>query len=262
VRRVGVMRTTQRAVWFLIGIASLAMAPRDAGATATTHVWSPATDVQPFRTVHVTEDLYVPDGRGAAGERLPSVTNLGLTAGVLPWRNLNLEIGVDHKSGFGALDAYPLYFNAKLGVPEGSFSPALPALAVGVFDAGTRSDVTDADVVYAAAAKTIGRLGRLSVGWFSGRDRLLVDADGQADNSGIMLAWERTMSEISDRLWLCVDYMGTKSAYGTLSFGGSWKFADNVALLAGYVVQNESRLFPNMVTIQADIDFGLGGGGQ
>jgi len=257
-----VTRTTHRAAGLLIAIAAVALAPHEAGATATTHIWSPATDVQKYGTLHVTEDLWVPDGPGAAGARLPTVTNLGLTEGVLPWRNLNLEVGVDHKTGYGPLDAYPWYFNAKLGVPEDGPARGIPALAAGILDVGTQSRATDDDVLYVAAAKTLGPLGRLSVGWFSGNDQLLRDADGKADNSGIMLAWERTMPEISDRLWLCVDYMGTKSAYGTLSFGGAWKFADNVAILAGYAMQNESRLFPNTVTIQADVDFGLGGGGK
>ncbi len=73
-----------------------------------------------------------------------------------------------------------------------------------------------------------------------------------------MLAWERTIPEISDRLWLCVDYMGTKSAYGTLNFGGSWKFTNNMAVLVGYDLYNERRMSPNTLTIQADVDFDFG----
>ena len=152
----------------LLGLLGIAAAAPKAGATASTHIWAPSTDVQRFNSLHVTSDLYVPVERSASGGRLPSVTNLGLTWGVLPFRNLNLELGVDHKSGYGALDAYPLYGNGKLGIPEGAFSRFLPALAVGIFDVGLKRGVTDYNVVYGKAARTLGPVGRLSAGYFRG----------------------------------------------------------------------------------------------
>ena len=232
----------------------------NAGATASTHIWAPSTDVQRFKSLHVTSDVYVPVELSASGVRLPSVTNLGLTVGVLPLRDLNLELGVDHKTGYGDLDAYPVYGNGKLGVPEGAFRRFLPALAVGIFDAGTKRGATDYNVVYAKAAKTLNPVGRVSAGYFRGNSKLLLDGSGAEDNAGVMLAWERTVPEISDRLWLCVDYMGTKSAYGTLNVGGSWKFTERMAVLAGYEIYNDGRVSPNTITIQADVDFGGGGG--
>lgn len=248
----------------LLGIAAgllgvVAVAPR-AGATASTHIWAPSTDVQRANSMHVTSDLYLPVDRSASGDRLPSVTNLGLTLGLLPLRNLGLEVGVDHKSGYGEMDAYPLYGNCKLGIPENAFSRFLPALALGIFDAGPKKGATDYNVAYAKAARTLGPIGRISAGYFRGNPKLLLDGNGGKDNAGLMAAWERTMPEISDRLWLCVDYMGTKSTYGTVSAGGSWKFTDNMAVLVGYDIYNDSDLSPNTVTIQADVDFDLGSG--
>ncbi len=241
----------------LLGLLGAAVAAPDAGATASTHIWAPSTDVQRFNSLHVTSDLYVPVERGASGDRLPSVTNLGLTWGVLPFKKVNLELGVDHKTGYGVLDSYPVYFNGKLGIPENAFSGLLPALAVGIFDAGTKREATDDNVAYAKAAKTLEPVGRVSIGYFSGSRKLLLDVNGRRDNAGILAAWERMVPEISDRLWLCVDYMGTKSAYGTLNLGGSWKFANGMTLLLGYDIYNESRISPNTFTIQADVDFDL-----
>ena len=112
----------------------------------------------------------------AAGNLPATITNLGLTVGVLPFQALNAEIGIDHKTGLGALDRSPLYVNAKLAIPEGTFGKFQPALAVGVFDLGTKSFDpasglgTNYNVVYGKAAKTLGPLGRLSVGYFSGSD--------------------------------------------------------------------------------------------
>ena len=62
------------------------------------------------------------------------------------------------------------------------------------------------------------------------------------------------MTEISDKLWVAVDYQGTKSSYGTLNLGFSYKFSDNTSLLAGYDIFN-NRDLANTYTVQVDIDF-------
>jgi hypothetical protein len=228
-----------------------------AGATATTHIWAPSTDVQALNRWHVTSDIYLPAERDAAGDRIPAVTNVGLTVGVLPMKALNLELGVDHKSGLGPLDDYPMYGNLKLGVPEGAFGAASPALAIGVFDVGTEPDRTDFNVAYAKVAKTLplGRssLGRISLGYFSGSRELLLDPRGARDNHGVLAAWERTCPEISERLWVCLEYTGSRSAYGAFSVGAAWKCGDNVALLVGYDKFNSDE-FVDTATVQVDID--------
>ena len=227
--------------------ALLSLGAAQAHATATTHIWAPSTDVQAFGLWHVTSDMYLATRPG-----VPTVTNVGLTVGVLPGKRVNLEVGADHKTGFGALDAYPLYGNAKLGVPEGAIGRGWPAFAVGAFDVGTKPGRTDYDVLYAKVAKTFG-LGRVSVGWFDGDGELLVDRAGRRDNRGVMAAWERTMSEVSDRLWVCVEYMGTESMYGAWNAGASWKVAERVALLGGYQAYNNPDLV-DTVTLQVDVD--------
>jgi hypothetical protein len=226
--------------------------------TASTHVWAPSTDVQAFNVRHITCDLYLPTETDASGNRVATVTNLGLTVGVLPCKKINMEVGFDHKSGLGSLDSYPLYLNAKLGIPEQTFGKLFPAVAAGILDVGTKKDATDYNVIYGKVAKTItvGKtsLGRLSLGYFTGNKKLLLDDKGEKDNSGVMAAWERTMTEISDKLWLCVDYMGTKSVYGCVNVGAAWKFSTNVALIGGYDIYNNDAL-ASTVTIQVDIDF-------
>ena len=226
-------------------------------ATASTHVWAPSTDVQAYKLVHITSDMYLPVERDAYGTRTATVTNLGLTVGVLPFRGINMEIGFDQKSGLGSLDDYPLYGNVKAGVPENAFGRFSPALAIGVFDIGTKPDLTDFNVIYFKVARTVKvgqtSLGRFSIGYFSGNDRLLLDGKGEKDNTGMVVAWERTMTEWSDKLWLCADYMGTKSVYGTFNVGLSWKFAPNVVMLGALDIFNNSDL-ATTGTIQVDID--------
>ena len=235
----------------------IAASAQQALATASTHIWAPSTDVQAFGLWHITSDIYLPVKNDAAGNRLPAVTNIGLTVGVLPFKKLNAEIGFDHKSGFGAIDKYPMYGHAKIGIPENAFGEAFPALAAGIFDIGTKKNYTNYDLFYGKLAKTfkVGQtsLGRLSLGYFSGNSKLLFDNKGKKDNSGVFGAWERTLTEVSDKLWFCVEYMGTKSVYGSVNIGASWKFAPNVSILGGYDIYNNSSLV-NTATLQVDID--------
>ena len=232
-----------------------------ASATPSTHVWSPSTDIQASGTIHITADMYVPTERDAAGDRPNTVTNLGLEAGLWPVKDiLGVEFGFDHVAGYGELDDYPFYFNAKAGIPEKAFGEYSPALAVGGYNFGTEENKTDVNIYYVKGAKTLSvgdySLGRFSVGWFWGDDELLIDQDLEADDNGVLLAWERTLSEISDKLWICVDYQGTESGVGALAPGFSWKFADNTALLLGYVIPENDDLAETF-TVQVDIDMSL-----
>jgi hypothetical protein len=229
-------------------------------ATASTHIWGPSTDIQAFKVWHITSDFYLPVKLDINGNRVSAVTNLGLTVGVLPLKKFNAEIGFDHKSGLGGLDNYPYYGNFKIGIPQGAFGKCCPALALGMLDFGFKEDYTDFNIVYAKIAKTISigkiQLGRLSIGYFTGNENLLLNGNDEKDNRGVMFAWERTISEISDKLWLCAEYMGTKSAYGTLNVAAAWKFAPNVSMIGGYDIYNDDA-FVNTATIQVDIDFSM-----
>lgn len=226
--------------------------------TASTHVWAPSTDTQDYGTGHVTADVYIPVTKNADGSRARTVTNTGLTFGMLPFDKLRAETGFDYKTGYGDLDNYPMYFNAKVAIPEDAYGPYFPALAVGLYDIGTKSDKTDYDIIYGKAAKTIRvkdlSLGRFSIGYFWGNGDLLLDGSGNRDNHGILAAWERTIDEVSEKLWVCVEYQGTESGYGSLNLGCSWQFTKDISLLAGYEFYN-NRSLADTVTIQVDINY-------
>lgn len=225
--------------------------------TGSTHVWAPSTDVQPYKKWHITSDYYIPTENNSDGSRADTITNFGLTVGILPFEKLNAEIGFDHKSGYGGLDDYPFYFNAKLGIPEDAFGGYFPALAIGIYDVGTKENKTGNNIVYGKAAKTISigdfSLGRFSLGYFRGDEDLLVHGT-KKDNDGLLACWERTMTEISDKLWIAVDYQGSRSSYGSLNPGLAWKFSDNVSAIFGYNIYNDRDL-ANTYTVQIDIDF-------
>jgi len=222
-------------------------------ATPSTQVWIPSTDIQPYKKVHLGIDNYIKTESQNGGGSEPTLLDIGLTMGVLPYEKIQAEVGIDYRD-IGGEHTSPFYFNAKIATPEGSLFKGSPALALGGYDFGTKKDSTDYNLLYILTAKTFGSLGRLSLGYYKGNKDLLVSIDGKREDDGVLISWDRTISEISDRLWASVDYQGGKNGYGALSFGVSWKFAPNVGVLFGYDIYNESAYKPT-ATVQVDIDF-------
>jgi len=227
-----------------------------ATATPSTQIWIPSTDIQPYKTVHLNFDTYIRDASNDDGSRTAPAVVIGPTAGFLPFEKIQGELGFDVISAGGDADKYPLYFNGKLATPEESLAKWSPAIAFGGYQFGTKNGVTNQDMVYGLVAKTFPVIGRLSAGYFWGNDKVLVDQNGNGDANGMLLSWDRTMSEISDKLWVAIDYQGTNSAVGALSFGASWAFAKNASILLGYDIYNEKATGgQNTVTLQVDINF-------
>lgn len=226
-------------------------------ATPSTQIWSPSTDVQPYSLWHLTSDTYVRTSK--AGAITNNVYDAGLTVGVLPFEKLQLEVGFDYmETGTNSpADRSPMYFNAKLGIPENAFAAGSPALAIGGYNFGTRAGLTTQNITYALAAKTLPTLGRFSAGYYRGSRRVLVDENGRPANDGVILTWDRTMTEISDKLWFAIDYASGKSANGALNIGFAWSFAKNVSVIFAYdIYNNKSTGGKDTFTTQVDINFG------
>ncbi len=226
--------------------------------TASTHIWAPSTDVQEFKTGHATADVYVPVETNRDGSRARTIADEGLEFGVSPFKKLKAEAGFDYKTGYGNLDHWPVYFNGKLVIPEDSYGPYFPAIAVGIYDIGTSKNRTDYNVTYIKTAKTLKirdfSLGKVSAGYFWGNGNLLLDKEGNKDADAIFCAWERTITEISDKLWLCVEYQGTESVYGAFNLGGSLQITKDLSVLAGYEFYNNKN-YADTYTIQIDYNF-------
>jgi hypothetical protein len=265
----------------LAGFALCGLTATLASATPSTQIWIPSTDIQAYKTVHLNIDSYVrtraegSDPNRQTGvpsnQNLPPVYVIAPTFGVLPFAKIQAEVGFDlvyggSNTGFG-LDKYPFYGHFKIGMPEDN--TWIPAVAVGMYNIGTKSGdarkgelATNQDVAYGLVAKTLPVVGRLSAGYFFGNKKVLVtdekDASGnfKSDEKGVLLSWDRTLSEISDKVWVGVDYQGGKSALGALSFGVSYAFAKNVSVIFGYDVYNNKKVAgQNTATIQVDINF-------
>lgn len=250
-----------------LAIALTLAASTAALATPSTQIWIPSTDIQGYGTFHLgldnytrTRDLKDP-ATGAATEKRNNIYDAGLTAGVLPFEKVQMEVGVDYITTGDAYDDYPIQFNAKIGTPEDALFKNSPALAVGGYGFGTNDNKTsnartDFNIAYALVAKTLPVVGRLSGGYYLGNSAVLNDENGSNDHKGLMLSWDRALPEISDKLWVGVDYMEGDNAFGAFSFGVSYAFAKNVSVILGYDIFN-SRINggQNTVTTQLDINF-------
>jgi hypothetical protein len=240
----------------------VAMACGTAMATPSTQIWIPSTDVKGFKEVNISIDNYIrfSDAPNAG----PNYYDLGVTGGVLPFENIKLELGVDYLTdNFGSTSnqaKHPIMFNFKTGIPEDAFGiKGMPAIAAGMYNIGTfdrgEAGNTMQNIAYGLVAKTLPVVGRLSVGGYNGAEKQL----GKKINNGILASWDRAMPEISDKLWLAVDYMSGRNYNGAVSFGGSWAFSKNVSLLVGVDVYNpgQSTLTGGKPTFTTQLDINL-----
>lgn len=219
--------------------------------TPSTQIWIPSTYIEPFGNIHFGASQYISvNGKGM-------LINNGITAGALPFKYAQMEIGVDWRD-INANHIYPFFYNAKFGVPENSFSKFAPSFAAGIYDLGFQSGKNNSDVIYSLLAKNIWKLGEFSGGFYYGAgSRLLwLNNKGNADRWGAIISWDRTMTEISKNLWLAIDYQSGGNAYGAFNFGGAWYFAPNASVLVGYDIFNNPTT-DNTITIQIYLDLSM-----
>lgn len=231
-------------------------------ATPSGQIWIPSTDAKGFKEVNISIDNYIRASHSATAGT--NYYDAGVTVGVSPLEKLKLEVGVDYytdnlNDGNSIYSSHPIYFNFKAAIPEDAFFKGMPAVAagmygIGTFDRGATGGNTMSNISYGLLAKTLPLVGRISAGGYHGAEKNL-----GTDNNGVLVSWDRTMSEISDKLWMAVDYMSGNNAFGALSVGASWAFSSNVSLLVGANFYNPFQDgLPGgkpTITTQLDINF-------
>src|SRR5438067_2307938 len=242
-----------------------------ARATPSTTFWAPSnTAIQPFLVPHITYDTYFWNrpASGSNGSPIYPVTT-GLTMGVLPWDELQLEVGFD----LLLPGSDPLLLNAKLGVPEDKLFAFQPSLALGIFGAGTKRSTattagTDYDILYAQMQHTIPAVGGyLSVGgYYALQDRLFQASDGSGTQRAGLLAGVVSPDVNVNLPWLqkinfAADVQTGKNAFGAAGGGVYFYFTDKIDLLTGPVYFFDSGSQPGgrqwFWTVQLDVDLPL-----
>jgi len=235
-----------------------------ASATPSTTFWTPAVmDIQPFGVLHIGVDNYFTVFRTAKGQASAFPTDTGLTIGAFPFKKLQMELGVDLLEPTDD----PVYFNARIGTPEGSLAKWSPGLSLGIFNVGTKKDLTDQNIVYGIIGKTIPSLGRIHLGPYIGNSNAeaFVIENEDTQNKGVMIGFDRGFFPAKDkdgneysRLVLAGDYASGKNALGGGGAGLYYYFAKDISLLAGPVWFNDEDINGKWKwTIQLDINTDL-----
>jgi hypothetical protein len=252
-------------------LALLALTALGAHATPTTTVWAPSTTgIQPFLTPHLTYDTYFWKGTaaGQAGSPLYPITT-GLTMGVLPFDNLQLEVGFD----LLLPSSDPLLLNAKLGVPEDKLFAFQPSLAFGIYGVGTKQSTdtalgTDYNVLYAQVQHSIPGIGGfLSVGgYYALQDKLFQASDGSGTYRSGFIGGAGSPDININAPWLqkitvTADVQTGKNAFGAAAGALNFFFTDKISVLTGPVYFFDPGSQPGgrqwMWTMQLDIDMPL-----
>lgn len=240
----------------MLPLVLLFCSPLAVRATPSTQIWIPSTDVQKHKTFHLNLDNYVAARKEDSGAWKAPAYVFGPTMGVFSRGKVEAEAGFDIVKAGLASDSNPVYLHAKAGTAEGALFKGSPAFALGGYNFGFKKDVTDQNIIYGLAARNFQKAGRFSAGYYAGNDKVLLDEKRKKSNTGLLLSWDRTMSEISDKLWAAVDYQGGNSALGALSFGVSWAFASNTSVIFAYDAYNNDKIAgANTYTVQLDINF-------
>ena len=245
-------------------------------ATPSTIIWIPSVDFQPFTSFHLNSDIYFRYRKEPSGNMTPPLYLIGPTIGILPWEKLQAEVGFDLIfQGVTDRDTYPIYFHGKIGTPEDSMFKWSPAVVAGVYNVGVKSAITTQDIVYGLIGRTLPYVGRFSFGYFWSQldagpstSLKLVDENGNRSNHGFLASWDRTMKEITPKLWLAIDYQGSMSWMGAVNFGLAWSFTDTISMILAYdLYVNRKVVTPtdgspafivagrDTITVQLDVNF-------
>jgi hypothetical protein len=286
----------------------------EAQATPSTTFWTPATsDIQGFNVWHLGVDNYfrlsetstdtnnLPRTNTNAPARLDGFsTDVGVTVGVLPFEKFQMEVGVDGL--FPATRVSPVLrsigqsflFNAKMGTPEGAFfGEWFPAINVGIFDVGTKNEVTNMNIVDLIVGKTLGPFGRIHGGGYYGNPNSSLMhqsgckngtsnaqfacanlvatgvygagdvSRGKLQNSGGMVGYDYAVWKVKDAAgneynkWtLAADYASGKNFIGGYGVGVAHSFTKDISLLSGPVWFNDHVINGGWKwSVQLDINF-------
>ncbi len=285
-----------------------------AHATPSTTYFTPATsDIQPFNVWHIGVDNYFrlsqtdTDTNNTlrtntnAPARLDGFpTDVGLTVGVLPYEKIQMEVGIDGL--FPATRLNPslrsigssILFNAKIGSPEGAFFGSwFPAINIGIFNVGTKSEITDMNIVDLIVGKTLGDFGRIHGGGYyanpgsalmhqsgckNGTGNVRVSCAnlvangaygagdvnrGDLQNRGGMVGYDYGFWKVKDKdgneynKWMfAADYASGKNLIGGGGFGMYHFFTKDISLLTGPVWFNDHVINGGWKwTVQLDVNF-------
>jgi hypothetical protein len=141
---------------------------RTASATPSSTYWAPSVATCQAKYVpHITYDTYYGKGTAPPGLGAPTYPiDTGLTMGILPWNKVQSEVGYD--TLLPSSDPVFFLLNGKLCTPESSLFKGSPAIGGGIYNVGFKKNVTDYNILYVMAQKTLPIGGYVAAGSITG----------------------------------------------------------------------------------------------
>jgi hypothetical protein len=250
----------------LVVSGAIAAGSSAARATPSTTYWAPSTaSCQAWAVPHVTYDTYFGKGPAAGSQGAPNYPiDTGLTVGFLPYKKIQGEAGFD----LLLPSDYPAYFNAKLCTPESSLFKGSPGISFGIYNVGTKGDVSNYNVLHLMLQKTLpGGSGYVAAGLYHGlNETLFTNSEGKVVRTGAMVAVVSPDIPVGlkglKKITFAADVQTGKNALGGWGFGANFYFTDTIALLTGPVFFFDKNLQPGgrswLWTAQVDVDVPLG----
>lgn len=240
--------------------AGLALAPAAAFATPSTTYWAPSVATCQARNVpHVTYDTYY-------GKKSEFPVDTGLTMGILPSDKVQAEVGYDLL--LPGSDPTQFYLNAKLCVTENTLFKGGPAIGVGISNWGFKKGVTDYNVIYVMAQKTLPFGGFIAVGGYHGMsDTLFVNSDGQKAQNGLLVGASSPDIKVPikgiSKIDVIADIQTGKNLLGAGGVGLDIYFNDYIGFIVGpvFFLDKNAPGAPGVGrvwTTQLDVDIPLG----
>jgi len=250
-----------------LALAAIVAVARNAQATPSTVVWTPATTyTQPFLVPHLDYDTYF-------AEQNALQIDSGIVIGFLPFEKLNGEMGFDLFYPGGT--ANYLQLNGKLALPEGAFGAWSPGFSAGIQSAGFKKDVSNFDLLHADIGKTFDKIGTFTVGGYygAGSKKLWTGSDGQVHRVGFEASYVSPDIALNltglNKLVVLADLATGRNWYGAIAAGIEAYFTPAVGVIAGPVFFQDTDLYQAMPhvtgphgsdwmwTMQLDVDFDL-----
>src|SRR5262245_11327773 len=238
-----------------------------ASATPSSTFWAPSVATCQAKYVpHISYDTYYGRGTPPPGLGAPTYPiDTGLTMGILPWNKVQSEVGYD--TLFPSSNPVFFFLNGKLCTPESSLFKTSPAIGGGIYNVGFRKNVTNANILYVMAQKTLPIGGYVAGGIYHGtNDVLFTNSDGEIVKTGAMFS--ATSPDINvglkglKKIVVLGDVQTGKNVFGAGGFGVEVYFNDYINLIVGPVFFIDTALQPGgagtMWTTQLDIDIPLG----
>ena len=259
--------------WWIAGLAAATVfvvslvGARIASATPSSTYWAPSVATCQAKYVpHITYDTYYGKGTPPPGLGAPTYPiDTGLTMGILPWDKVQSEVGYDTLLP----SSNPVFFllNGKLCTTESSLFKGSPAIGGGIYNVGFKKKVTNYNILYVMAQKTLPFGGYVSAGLYHGtNDVLFTNSDGKIVKTGAILGAASPDINVGlkglKKVLVVGDVQTGKNVFGAGGFGVELYFNDYIDLIVGPVFFIDKALQPGgkrtLWTTQLDVDIPLG----